>query len=279
MVNCLSKAGLMAKEKSRSGVSPAISTVIVTAATVVLVLVASQYAYRIIEQNRGAAEFASAKKAMLKLNDSVWYVSDKPQTSRATQFVAKYGKIMLVSNALNATVIVNVAGNSKSYSITSGLVKYRISTDYVTFGEGYKEYVLGNDMLIVTRGTENLGRIVVEQQSGGVDIILSYRVYVAKTFETTGSGGYYTYVSIRIIKIQISNNSTHHGEREFDVITKCLDLTTVSYVFNVPSDGVTAVMNVNIDGSSDSWVSQPLRKGVVVFNFIVSAVEVNVYGG
>ena len=123
MVNCLNKAGLRAKEKSRSGVSPAISTVIVTAATVMLVLVASQYAYRIIEQNRGAAEFASAKKAMLKLNDSIWYVSDKLQTSRATQFTVNYGEILLVSNALNASITINVAGNSKSYSITSGLIK------------------------------------------------------------------------------------------------------------------------------------------------------------
>jgi len=277
MVNCLNRGGLKAKERSRSGVSPAISTVIVTAATVVLVLVASQYAYRIMEQNRGAAEFASAKKAMLKLNDSIWYVSDKPQTSRATQFTANYGEIMLVSNALNASVTVNVAENSKSYSITSGLIKYRISTDYVTYGGGYKEYVLGNDTLIVTRGTEDLGRIVVEQQSGCVDVVLSYRVYVAKTFETTGSGGYYTYVSVRIIKIQIPSDSIHKGE--LDVITKCLSLTTVSYVFNVPSDGVAAVMNVSVNGNSDSWISPPLRKGVVVFNFIVSTVEVKVYGG
>jgi len=277
MVNCLNNAGLKAKERSRSGVSPAISTVIVTAATVVLVLVASQYAYRIMEQNRGAAEFASAKKAMLKLNDSIWYVSDKPQTSRATQFTANYGEIMLVSNALNATVTVSVAGNSKSYSVTSGLVRYRISTDYVTYGESYREYVLGNDTLIVTRGTEDLGRIVVEQQSGCVDVVLSYRFYVAKTFETTGSGGYYTYVSVRIIKIQIPSDSIHKGE--LDVITKCLGLTTVSYVFNVPSDGVAAVMNVSVNGNSDSWISPPLRKGVVVFNFIVSTVEVKVYGG
>ena len=277
MVNCLNNAGLKAKERSRSGVSPAISTVIVTAATVVLVLVASQYAYRIMEQNRGAAEFASAKKAMLKLNDSIWYVSDKPQTSRATQFTANYGEIMLVSNALNATVTVSVAGNSKSYSVTSGLIRYRISTDYVTYGESYREYVLGNDTLIVTRGTEDLGRIVVEQQSGCVDVVLSYRFYVAKTFETTGSGGYYTYVSVRIIKIQIPSGSIHKGE--LDVITKCLGLTTVSYVFNVPSDGVAAVMNVSVNGNSDSWISPPLRKGVVVFNFIVSTVEVKVYGG
>jgi len=277
MIDCLNKAGLRIKEKSRSGVSPAISTVIVTAATVVLVLVASQYAYRIMEQNRGAAEFASAKKAMLKLNDSIWYVSDKPQTSRATLFTANYGEMMLVSNAINMSVIVNVAGNNRFYSITSGLIKYCISTNYVTYGENYKEYVLGNDTLIVTRGTEDLGLIVVEQQSGGMNIVLRYRVYVARTFETTGSGGYYTYVSVRIIKIQIPRDSIHRGE--LDIITKCLGLTTVSYVFDVSSDGVTAIMNVNINGRSDSWVSPPLRKGVVVFNIVVSTVEVNVYGG
>ncbi|MBS7608459.1 hypothetical protein KEJ52_04605, partial [Candidatus Bathyarchaeota archaeon] len=54
MVNSSKKFGFKTEKRGGRGVSPAISTVIVTAATVVLVLVASQYAYRIMEQNRGA---------------------------------------------------------------------------------------------------------------------------------------------------------------------------------------------------------------------------------
>lgn len=266
--------------RNGKGVSPAISTVIITAATIVLVLVASQYAYRIMEQNKGAAEFASAKKAMLKLNDSIWYVSDKPQASRSTQFEANYGVIALVPNALNLTVTVGVAGNFKSYpTITSGLIKYCISTDYVNYGNGYKEYILGNETVIVSRATDDLGQIVIEQQSGRVSVVLSYRVYVAKTYETVSYGQNVTYVDIRMIKIVIPKASSYAGT--LDVIAKCMGCSAQdSYVFAVPSDGLTATVNAKVnEGSWYSWVSPPLRKGIVVFNFIVSVVNISVYGG
>jgi|GEM_PF-1828104 len=279
MVNSSKKFGFKTDKRGGRGVSPAISTVIVTAATVVLVLVASQYAYRIMEQNRGAAEFASAKKAMLKLNDSIWYVSDKPQTSRVTQLIANYGEVMLMSKALNVTLTMNVDRSSASYSVLSGLIKYRISTNYVTYGDRYREIILGDSRLIVTRGTEDLGVIVVEQQSSWVNVVLSYRVYVAKVYETISSGKNVTYVNVRIIKIEVPRDSIHIGE--LDIITKCVDRSTiVSYVFEVPSDGVTAVLNVKINESStDSWVSQPLKRGSVIFNVIVSVISVSVYGG
>jgi len=265
--------------RNGKGVSPAISTVIITAATIVLVLVASQYAYRIMEQNKGAAEFASAKKAMLKLNDSIWYVSDKPQASRSTQFEANYGVIALIPDALNLSVIVGVAGNFKSYFVISSLIKYYISTDYVNYGNGYKEYILGNETVIVSRATDDLGQIVIEQQSGRVSVVLSYRVYVAKTYETVSYGQNVTYVDIRIIKIVVPKTSSYAGT--LDVIAKCMGCSAQdSYVFPVPSDGLTATVSAKVnEGSWYSWVSPPLRKGIVVFNFVVSVVNISVYGG
>ncbi|MEM2294063.1 MAG: hypothetical protein QXX41_12390, partial [Nitrososphaerota archaeon] len=206
-------------------------------------------------------------------------VSDKPQTSRVTQLIANYGEVMLMSKALNVTLTMKVGTNSASYSVLSGVIKYRISTSYVTYGDHYREIILGNDKLIVTRGTEDLGVIVVEQQSGWVNLVLSYRVYVAKTYETVSSGKNVTYINLRIIKIEIPRDSIHVGE--LDIMTKCVDRSmTVSYVFEVPSDGVTAALNVKINESStDSWVSQPLKRGSVIFNVIISVISVSVYGG
>ncbi|MEM3673161.1 MAG: hypothetical protein QW468_02890 [Candidatus Bathyarchaeia archaeon] len=266
-------------KRDKNGVSPAISTVIMTAATVVLVLVASQYAYRIMEQNKGAAEFATAKKAMLTLDDSIEYVADKPQTSRSTQFTANYGRIELIPNALNLTMTVNVANNSTSYSTTFGLIKYSISTAYVNYGGDYREYILGDEKVIVTRGTEDLGQIVVEQKSGLVSVILSYRVYAAKTYETVSLGQNVTYVDVRIIKIEVQRASAYAGE--LDIIARCVDRSAIfSHVFDVPSDGITATVSAKIGESPmDSWTSAPLRKGIVVFNFIVSVVSISVYGG
>lgn len=257
--------------RERRGASYAISAVIITATTVVLVLVASNFAYQNLERQRGAAEFAIAKKAILAFDEALENIAWKPQSSRSTRFVANYGAVELVPNALNLTVTARVGTNSNSTSILTGLIRYYTKIDYVNFGNNYKEYILGDERTVVSRSTEGFGQAVIEQRSKWVNITLNYRVCAMKTSEDQNL----TYVDIWIIKADISKWSSY--VREFDLKAKCTSVTTtLSVQYNV-TQGTTATVSAQFgDGPIYSWTTPPLKEGSVVFNFIVADVEVSV---
>ncbi|MGB9740232.1 MAG: hypothetical protein ACP5IM_01785 [Candidatus Bathyarchaeia archaeon] len=259
--------------KNKTAVSPAISTVIITSITIVLVLVASTYAYQILERSRGAAEFSTAKKAVMAINDAVENIAWKQQSSRSTHFVASYGILELIPNALNLTVNVQVGANSQSTSFSTGIIKYSTKIDYVNYGNGYKEYIIGNESAIVSRSSESFGQALIEQQSDWIDIKLDFRACAMKTREENVGGTTVTYVDVWIITLEIANRFGYKGE--FDVTTRCKSVTATSIQFNT-LEGQTAVVSASFGEEWHSWTTPPLRSGVVVFNFIVSTVEVTV---
>lgn len=239
-----------------------------------LVIVASSYAYQTLERQRGASEFVIAKKAILAFDDALENIAWKPQSSRSTRFVVNYGVVELVPNALNLTVTAQVSVGSCSTSILTGVIKYYTKTDYVTFGNNYKEYVLGDERTIVSGSTESLGQAIIEQQSKWVNITLNYRVSAMKTSEKQIGSQYITYVDIQIIKVNISRRSSYVGE--FDLKARCTGVTTpLSVQYNV-TQGTTATVSAQFgDEPTYSWTTPPLQAGSVVFNFVVANVEVS----
>ena len=259
---------------NRLGVSYAISAVIMTATTITLVIVASTYAYQILEQQRGTSEFGIAKKAILAFDDALENTAWKPQSSRSTRFTVKYGKLELVPNALLLNVTAQVGGNSSSYDVMTGLIRYSTKTDYVSFGNNYEEYILGDNRTIVPRGTESFGQAVIKQQSKWVNITLSYRVCAMKTSVTQVGGQDVTYVDIWIIKVNILNWSNHIGD--FDLKAKCISVTTpLSALFNVTEPGI-ANISAKLGNESSDPLQISLVQGVAVFNFVVADVKVSV---
>lgn len=264
--------------RSRKAVSPAISTVIITGTIVVLVLVAYTYVFQALERQSGNSEFEIAKKGILAFDDAVENVAWKPWSSRSTRFVADYGAVELVPDALNLNVTAYAGSGSCSNSCLTGLVKYSTGTDYVTYGNNFKGYILGNESTIVSGSVGKLGQAVVEQQSKWVNITLSYRVSAMKTSEVYVGTQYITYIDIQIIRINISKRSSFTGE--FDLNAKCTGVTQAilpeNSSFNV-SSGTTGLVTARFGtGQIYSWTTPPLRGGIVMFNFLLSNVEVAV---
>lgn len=262
-------------EKDKRAISPAISTVIITGTIVVLVLIAYNYAFQALERQRGISEFEIAKKGILAFDDAVENIAWKPWSSRSTRFVANYGAVELVPNALNLTVTAQASTGSCSTSILTGVVKYWIKTDYINYGNDFKEYILGNESTIVSGSIGRHGQAVVEQQSSWVNITLSYRVSTMKTSEVRVGAQYVTYVDIQLIRVNISKRSSFSGE--FDLRAKCISVTTpLSANFTV-TQGTTGMVSAKFGvGPIYSWTTSPLQAGTVVFNFVVSNVEVRV---
>jgi hypothetical protein len=264
--------------QNNSAVSYAISAVIMTAAIISLVLVASSYAYQILEQQRGATEFDVARKSILAFNDALENIAWKPQASRSARFTVNYGQLELKPNV---PLIVNVTDYpNASYSDETGYVIYSTKTTYANFGEGYQSYFLGNNRTL-SDGAGSYGRASIEQNSGWVYIPLTYGVRAMKTSTINVTDGDHqvrvNYVDIWITKIDIAKWSTYIGD--FDLKARCLDIETFStpaYIVNGENRNCNVTAQLGIEPLNWTLIRLDDDADQVVFNFVVATVQVSV---
>ncbi len=269
------------------GVSYTISAVIMTVAAISLTLVAASYAYQILEQQRGATEFDVAMESILAFNDALENIAWKPQASRSSRFAIEYGQLDLVPDR---SLIVNVTGGpNASYSLSrefsTGYISYSTKTKYVRFEEGYQSYFLGSKSTI-TSGAGSYGRASITQKLGEVYITLSYGVRAMKTSTFNVTQGNETVpvnsVDIWIIRISIPDSLRGTNIGDFDLNTKCLNLTTI------PDCGPAGGNGYDLEGDKQCNITVQLGEDTsppaviqldadkVVFNFVVATVQVSV---
>ncbi len=266
--------------RDKLGVSYSIAAVIISAVTIMLVIVASSYAYQLLDQQRGAAEFEVAEDSILAFDDALENIAWKPSAAQSARFTISYGQLELISgSSLQASpTLIDIEKNYASlldqpYSVSSGFVKYSISNRYVNFYEDYKSYILGDADLVITNGTESLGSALVEQTSGWVNITLDYRVRAMKTSTVTVNDVRVNYVNIWIVKLDIARWST--SIHDFNLKARCLNVSTTTYgPFSVDATD-RAEIEVQRGSASSRIEIEGLETGKVVFNFILSEVKVS----
>ncbi|MEM3696461.1 MAG: hypothetical protein QXQ94_03015 [Candidatus Bathyarchaeia archaeon] len=125
--------------KDRRGVSPAISTVILTSAVVVLLLVAVVFANNFLTARMAENEFSAVKQFMqtigLQIDDVAWIVG-RTQTVR---YASKYGEVNFESAALNYTVYVN--GTVYFANYTTGILLFNMPISKYSVGNNYYESI------------------------------------------------------------------------------------------------------------------------------------------
>ncbi|NHJ84166.1 MAG: hypothetical protein FK734_01805 [Asgard group archaeon] len=262
---------------NKSGVSYTISSVIITATTVILVLIASTFAYQLLEQQRGTSEFNLATNSLLTLDDAVQDIAWSIEGARQTRFSIDYGQLTLYpDNAdIGMNIRINVATtlNSYSWSGVTGYVEYSIPEQSVTFARREPYYILGDEESLINDGTSNLGRILVYHDDGWVNALLNYRVRVMETSTIDLDGIITSYVNVWVVKLKISDFSANIDN--FDLSSRAHHMytnTTAPFVLNGNqsfdievqiADGPVSSQTISLYGSSQ----------YVVFNFIVSEVE------
>ncbi len=249
-----------------------------TATTLALVLVASGYTYQILEQQRGATEFDVARKSILAFDDALADVSWKPQASRSARFTVNYGQLELIPDIPLSVSVTDYA--NASYDGATAYIRYRTKTTYISFAEDYRSYFLGNDS-ILSSGAGSYGRAAIEQNSGWVDMILTYGVRAMKTSTVNMTQDNQTVpvnnVDIWIIRISLTNWPTYIGD--FDLKAKSLDVTTVSFA-DVDNNGYPlnddkqCTIRVQLGNNIDT-ASIKLDGDKVVFNFVIATVQVS----
>ena len=264
--------------RQKKAISTAISAIIITAVTVSLVMIAAFYAYQVLGQQRGAAEFDVVKKSILAFDDALQDVAWRPNSSRMVRFKVEFGDLKLIPNTVSLSVSAKIGNSSENYplgSVLTGLIKYSIATRYVTFGENYTSYILGDNDLIVTDSTESLGNVLIEQGPGLVDVTLSYRARAIRTSVIKVNGTNVNYVTIWLIKVapypEVPTTHIHN----FDLRAKCIDVKTTTFgPYDVAGAGYCTITVVSQGESSSAQVG--LDSGKVVFSVVVAEVKVSV---
>ncbi len=265
-------------------VSYTISAILITAVTVALVLVAFVYAYQVLDRQRGMSEFEIAQKSILAFNDALENVAWKPGATRSTRFTVQYGYLQLVPSINPITIRATVNGVSQNLSTatfpgSTGIIKYALSTDYVTFGPGYESYILGDNRSVISGSADGYGRSAIRQLTGTglVTITLDYRVRAMLTSVMNVSGVNTNYVDIWVIKLSMLVSKEWSYIHDFDLQAKTLSVKTASYRYDVTDP--TSVVSVQIGGVPANTVPITLTiSGLsqVVFNVVVAEVQVNV---
>lgn len=269
--------------RNNRALSYTVSAMLITGTTILLVLIASIYAYQVLEQQRGLSEFEVAKESILSFNDALESVAWKPQAARSTRFTIKYGFLELTPNVyatgINATVGSSTWQLSNAtFPGSNGKVMYSTSDKYVSFEDGYSSYILGNNSNILVGSTGSYGRAVIKQQASWVYIILDYRVRAMRTSVISVGGKDVNYVDIWVIKLKMLVTQPWSYIHDFDLKAKCTNIKTVTYgPYNV--NGIqNAVISVKIGSTTDSGLV-PLvttSQSQVVFNVLVAEVQVYV---
>lgn len=256
--------------------SYAISAVIITATTIVLVLVSSSYAYQILDQQRGVSEFDIAQKSMLSFDDALRDIAWSIKGSRSARFTLDYGQLMLFPNdeANGLPLTVTVENTDINYSTHTGFVKYAIPTRYVTYGDNnYSSYILGDSRTIVDEGTEPQGCLLIKQESDYITQTLSYRVKAMETSSITVDDQKVSYVDVWIIVLKMDKQTFVSGD--LDLVARASTLTTEPKLWNTSGSSTCNIrvqLGDNISYQPINLTNNPVS---VVFNFIISEVQVS----
>jgi len=265
--------------RNNRAVSVTVSAIIITVTTVALVLVASIYAYQVLDYQRGSSEFEVVRRAILAFDDALENIAWKPGASRSTRFTIEYGHLQLVPSVNKISITATVNGQLRNLSTTTfpgstGMIKYWLSTKYVSFTPSYESYILGDNSSVTSGSTNSYGRAVIKQQTGWVTIALDYRVRALRSSVIEVNGVNVNYVDINVIKVSMLVSSPWSYVHDFDLKASCVSAKTVSYESSVNGDQIGKVF-VQI-GNDGSEVPLDLVSGKVVFNVVVSEVQVSV---
>ncbi len=248
--------------KNKRAASPAVSMVIITAATVVMVMVASGFALSALTHQQAAAEFDTVQDSVLAFDDAVRDVAWDLGGSRSVRFTTNYGNMRLIASEKSFDITGPI-----TYSFTTAAIKYQMPYGYMTLGNGYSEYILGNSSTVVSSLTDSFSQVRVKQENDFTSIAMNYRVRVTTEGPATQVGTTsINYVDIMVIRL--SCTSTAIGSGDFDLTAKNTDLTTQTIGPVSVNEGTRITVT---SGSETNWIT--LGGGTYMFNLVVADVD------
>ena len=126
--------------RDRKALSPAISSVILTSAVVVLLLVTIVFANNFLSARMAENEFSATKQLMqtlgLQTDDVAWTIG----RTQTTRYAGRFGVVNFESLALNYAVYVNDTVVLGNYS--TGVLLFNMPIDKYSMGNNYEERII-----------------------------------------------------------------------------------------------------------------------------------------
>jgi hypothetical protein len=135
-----SKAHKKTLQKDRCAVTPAISTIIMTAVLVVLVLVAASFANNELTLQTAEGEFSSSKDFMQSTGAQIDNVAWTIGRTETVDYTAKYGQVAFAPNVLNYTFEIsynNGVSWNTVYTCKTGMILYSMPASTYSVGNNY----------------------------------------------------------------------------------------------------------------------------------------------
>jgi ribosomal protein S19 len=245
--------------KDNRAVSPAISTVIMTAALVVLVLVATSYANNILTFQLALDEFSANKQFMqstgLQTDDVAWTIG----RTETVQYTTKYGQVTFVPNVLNYTFeIYNGSSWQTVYNSTTGMILFNMPVNAYSLGNNYFSRMMpaNNGSFLQWNASAPVSQVFATQEVPMKDgsyarIVAVPTVRVLNSTLITG-GNYYKFY----LPSLVSGSNPH--------LSQSLTLTGSSLTKVTPS---TSITQVRINATALAAPSTPPGFNSAFFNF------------
>jgi hypothetical protein len=149
------RASLYSLRRDRKAVSPAISTVILTSAVIVLLVVTIVFANNFLDARMAENEFSSMKQFMqtvgLQMDDVAWIIG-RTQTVR---YASKFGQVNFENEILVYSVYVNKTGQNNVYvgNYSVGILLFNMPVSKYSIGNDYYDSIFPSDRSFLQKGT------------------------------------------------------------------------------------------------------------------------------
>jgi len=141
--------------KDKKAVSPAISTVILTSAIVVLLLVTIVFANNFLTSRMTENEFSAMKQFMqtvgLQIDDVAWI----PGRTQTIRYASKFGQVNFVEDALTFTIYNGSGGGTWKLlgNYTTGILLFNMPISSYSVGNNYHERIFPTSGSFLNKGT------------------------------------------------------------------------------------------------------------------------------
>jgi hypothetical protein len=236
------------KCSNKQGISPAISTVIITGAMFAIVSVSFFFANNFLWTRVAEGEFNSSKQLMqtigLQIDDVAWTVG---RTETVT-YGSQYGDIVFGPSALSYTITVNRSGYSPySIPVETGALMFNFPTSRYSITNNYFEniYPEQTDSLTLTGTSAPVARVFALERVPLADgsyirVVVAPTIRVLYSSITTGDSTT-NYIRMYLPALNLG---------EFPRYTKSITLTSESLDARTFHDVTGVTVEVNYDDGS-----------------------------
>ena len=190
--------------KDKKATSPAISTVILMASAVVMILVAMTYANNILNLKMAENEYNTNKQFMQTTGQQIDDISWTVGRAQTVSYSSKYGNVEFQEATIDYTFQVHTSTEGwKTLNLSgeTGIILYNMPVGDYSLGNNYfaRAPITANNSFLLPDSSAPISQVICEQKSmsdgsyNRIALVPTMRVLTSTVTSTTGSTNYFKF--------------------------------------------------------------------------------------